>query len=200
MREGRTFTETARREQIVAAAVTTLAELGYADTSLGKIAKTAGLSSVGMISYYFTGKAELMDEVVGTVIRAADADVAPRVAAETTALGRLRCYIEASLAYVAAHRADAVALIEITVASRDHSGDQEAEALEVVTDLVAKAQEEASGSADRPRIAPELIAVAIRGAINNAVGHSLRRRPDPGDDPELAASGADIAELFARGL
>lgn len=199
MREGRTFTETARREQIVAAAVTTLAELGYADTSLGKIAKTAGLSSVGMISYYFSGKAELMDEVVRTVIAAADADVAPRVAAESTALGRLRCFVEASLAYVAAHRAEAVALIEITVASRDHAADQEAEALAVVTDLVARAQEEA-GSADRPRIAPELVAVAIRGAVDNAVGQSLRRRPGPGADPELAASGADIAELFARAL
>src|SRR6201996_7466435 len=103
-REGRTFTETARREQIVRAAVETLADLGYADTSLGKIARTAGLSSVGMISYYFTGKAELMSEVVSTVLSTAQGLVAPRVAAETTAVGRFRAYVQGNFDWLAAHR------------------------------------------------------------------------------------------------
>jgi AcrR family transcriptional regulator len=207
-KERRTFTETARREQIVRAAVDTLAELGYADTSLGKIAKTAGLSSVGMISYYFAGKAELMGEVVSTVLAAAEEVVAPRVAAEPTALGRFRSYVEASLEYVAAHRSDAVALVEITVGTRDpqRSGDVQAVAIEIVADLVAHAQAErdaerqATGGPTVEPIAPHVVAVAVRGAINNAVGHSLRRRPGPGADPELAAEGARIAELFARGL
>jgi AcrR family transcriptional regulator len=201
VRERRTFTETARREQIVRAAVSTLAELGYADTSLGKIAKTAGLSSVGMISYYFAGKAELMGEVVSTVLAAAEEAVAPRVAGETSAVARFRTYVEASLEYVAAHRAEAVALIEITVGTRDpaRGGDVEAGALEILADLVTRAQAERADPAVDP-IDPHLMAVAVRGAINNAVGHSLRRRPGPGADPELAAEGARIAELFARAL
>src|ERR1700712_43122 len=107
----RTFTETARREQIVRAAVDTLAELGYADTSLGKIARTAGLSSVGMISYYFTGKAELMAEVVTTILSTAEEVVAPRVASATTAVERFRAYVQGNLDWAATHRSDAVALV-----------------------------------------------------------------------------------------
>jgi AcrR family transcriptional regulator len=36
----RTFTETARRAQIVAAAIETIAELGYGQASLARIAET----------------------------------------------------------------------------------------------------------------------------------------------------------------
>ena len=75
-----------------------------------------------------------------------------------------------------------------------------------MTDLVAGAQAElgaarqAAGEPEPESIDPQTVAVAVRGAINNAIGHSLRRRPGPGPDPELAVEGARIAELFARGL
>jgi AcrR family transcriptional regulator len=204
----RTFTETARREQIVRAAVETLAELGYAETSLGKIARTAGLSSVGMISYYFSGKSELMSEVVSTVVTAAGEVVGPRVAAQTTALGRFRTYIEASLEHLANRRAEAVALVEITLGARDthRSEDLEVGATEIVVDLVTRAQaelaaeRESSGQPARDPIDPHVVADAVRGAMNGAVGRSLRRRPGAGSDPELAGEGARMAELFARGL
>lgn len=207
-REQRTFTETARRDQIVRAAVDTLAQLGYADTSLGKIAKTAGLSSVGMISYYFAGKAELMSEVVSTVLAGAGEVVAPKVAAQDTAVGRLRVYIEASLEWVATHRTDAVALVEITLGARQpqRADDLEGGATEIVTDLVERAQSELaavrerSGDPGPEPIDPRIVAVAVRGAINGAVAYSLRRRPGAGADPDLAAEGARIAELFVRGL
>jgi AcrR family transcriptional regulator len=40
----RTFTETARRAQIMAAAIDTIAELGYGQASLARIAEAAGTS------------------------------------------------------------------------------------------------------------------------------------------------------------
>jgi AcrR family transcriptional regulator len=204
----RTFTETARREQIVRAAIETLAELGYAETSLGKIARTAGLSSVGMISYYFTGKSELMSEVVSTVLTAAGEVVAPRVAAQPTAVGRFRTYIAASLEHLANRRDEAVALVEITLGAREthRSDDLEAGATEIVVDLVTRAQAELAaerereGRPAREPVDPHVVADAVRGAMNGAVGHSLRRRPGAGSDPGLAADGARMAELFARGL
>ena len=201
-RERRTFTEAARREQIVRAAVDTLAELGYADTSLGKIARTAGLSSVGMISYYFSGKAELMAEVVTTVLATAEEVVASRVAAAPTAVERFRAYVHGSLDWAATHRSDAVALVEIAMGARGgpDSVDLEAGATEIVADLVVRAQEERGLGRGRPEpIDPYVVAGAVRGAINGAVGRSLRRVPGPGPDPELADEGAAIAELFVRG-
>lgn len=201
----RTFTERARREQIVRAAVDTLAELGYADTSLGKIARTAGLSSVGMISYYFTGKAELMAEVVTTVLSTAGEVVAPRMAAAPTAVERFRAYVQGNFDWAATHRSDAVALVEIAMGTRGTAGslDLESGAAEFVGALVAEAQDEraaAPGGGPRPEpVDPQVVAAAVRGAINGAVGRSLRRVPGPGPDPELSAEGAGIAELFVRG-
>jgi TetR/AcrR family fatty acid metabolism transcriptional regulator len=43
----RTFTESARRAQIVQAAIETIAEVGYARASYARIAEHAGLSSTG---------------------------------------------------------------------------------------------------------------------------------------------------------
>ena len=200
--ERRTFTGTARREQIVRAAVDTLAELGYADTSLGKIARTAGLSSVGMISYHFTGKSELMAEVVTTILSTAEEVVAPQVASASTAIERFRAYIRGSLEWAATHRSEAVALVEIAMGSRGASDavDLEAGATEIVADLVARAQEErGAGTAPIESVDPYVVAGAVRGAINGAVGRSLRRVPGPGPDPELAREGVAIAELFVRG-
>ena len=79
--DARTFTESARRAQIVQAAIETLAELGYARASYAQIAKRAGLSSTGLISYHFAGKEELLDEVVGEVVAAGPAFMVPRIEA-----------------------------------------------------------------------------------------------------------------------
>src|SRR5215211_1150047 len=59
-----TLTEQARRAQIIAAAIETIAELGYTRTSFAQIAKRAGLSSTGLISYHFASKKDLDREIV----------------------------------------------------------------------------------------------------------------------------------------
>jgi|SRR5215211_5419913 len=59
-----TFTELARRAQIIAAAIETIAEVGYTRASFARIAKRAGLSSTGLISYHFASKKDLDWEIV----------------------------------------------------------------------------------------------------------------------------------------
>jgi AcrR family transcriptional regulator len=54
--QSRTFTESARRAQIVAAAIDVIADGGYASASFAAIARRAGLSSTGLISYHFASK------------------------------------------------------------------------------------------------------------------------------------------------
>ena len=60
---GQTFTETARRAQIVTAAVDILAEDGFKAASLARIAQRAGISK-GLILYHFSSKEELFGEAV----------------------------------------------------------------------------------------------------------------------------------------
>lgn len=51
--------EKIRRRQLIEATIAVIGEHGYADTTISKIAKQAGLS-VGIISHYFGGKDELL--------------------------------------------------------------------------------------------------------------------------------------------
>lgn len=57
------FIEQARRRQIVAAAIDTVAAQGFGTASLAAIARTAGVSK-GVISYHFSGKEALMEACV----------------------------------------------------------------------------------------------------------------------------------------
>ena len=110
--ERRTFTEQARRQQIVGAAIDTIAEVGYGQASLARIAARVGISK-GVISYHFAGKDDLMKQVVTDVVEAGRAYILPRVFGESTGPAMLRAYIESNLTFMRDHRNSMVALVEI---------------------------------------------------------------------------------------
>lgn len=121
----KSLTEQARRAQIVTAAITTLAELGYGATSFKRIASRAGLSSTGLISYHFKGKQELVDEVYAEVRRVFTAFVLERMDHGGTAAGELRAFLSANLRFMSAHRAHMVALLQVRphVTAADNADD-----------------------------------------------------------------------------
>src|SRR3984885_6872427 len=85
----RTFIETARRAQIVASAIDTIADAGYAGASFARIAERLGISR-GLISYHFAGKDDLLKQVVRDVIEKGMAYMRPRILAGSTGPGMLR--------------------------------------------------------------------------------------------------------------
>jgi AcrR family transcriptional regulator len=108
-----TFTEGARRAQIVAAAIETIADVGYRQASFAQIARQAGLSSTGLISYHFAGKGELMAQVAEEIISAIGRHMTDRMAGCSCAAEALETYIRASVEFVAGHRRQMKALLEI---------------------------------------------------------------------------------------
>lgn len=108
-----TFTETARRAQIVEAAIATIAELGYVRASFAQIAKRAGLSSTGLISYHFAGKDELIAQVITEVYSALALFMTERMEQQSTAADALRTYIQANAAFIGTHRSEMTALLDI---------------------------------------------------------------------------------------
>ena len=108
----RTFIETARRAQIAAAAIDTIAGVGYAGASFARIAERAGISR-GLISYHFAGKDDLIKQVVHEAAEQAIAYIRPRVLAESTGPAMLRAYIQSNLAFMRDHRNNVIAMIEI---------------------------------------------------------------------------------------
>ncbi|AOS62344.1 TetR/AcrR family transcriptional regulator [Actinoalloteichus hymeniacidonis] len=107
------MTERARRAQIVAAAIETIADVGYPKASYRQIAARAGLSSSGLISYHFQNRSELITEVVRDVLGRFAAFVVERVDAHTTVPAQLRAFIGAQLDFLRLHRADMLTLLGI---------------------------------------------------------------------------------------
>lgn len=178
--ERRTFIENARRQQIVAAAIDTIAEVGYGQASLARIAARIGISK-GVISYHFAGKNDLIKQVVIDVVEAGRAYILPRVFAEATGPAMLRAYIESNLAFMREHRNYMVAVVEIlrhgaltTDGGRRVDGRDVDVATRLLHEQLARLQ---AGGELRSDFDPGVMAVAIRATID-VVPHRLVLDPD----------------------
>ncbi|CAL9654556.1 TetR/AcrR family transcriptional regulator [Streptomyces sp. Tu 3180] len=191
----RTFTQKARRAQIVQAAIETLAESGYAKASFARISRQAKLSSTGMISYHFSGKPELFAEVARTVIEQAQELTAARVADETTHRGRLSAYITSGFDFVARHPLQARALSEIVRMVRDGriTGLDDVEhtvtSVESLVTLLRQGREAGEfGTFDC-----RTMALAVRGATDNVLRHHLYSTCH-----QLQSAARELAEVIDR--
>ena len=187
----RTFIETARRAQIVTAAIDAIAELGYAQTSFARIAERLGISR-GLISYHFAGKDDLIKQVVHDVVEQGVAYMRPRIVAQSTGPAMLRAYIASNLAFMREHRKDMIAILEITRSAdgrRIFQGDPHViDAVRAVEHLLSGFQ---TAGQLRPDFDPYVVAVAIRAAVDTVPS---RLALDPEFDIDHYAS--EIAAIF----
>jgi TetR/AcrR family transcriptional regulator, fatty acid metabolism regulator protein len=195
----RTFIENARRQQIVAAAIDTIAEVGFIQASLARIAERVGISK-GVISYHFEGKSDLIRQVTIEIVEAGRAYIIPRVPAQSTGPATLRAYIESNLGFMREHRNYMVAIVEIvrnggltTDGRRRFDGRDVDVATHLLEELLARLQAEGELRSD---FDPWVMAVAIRAAIDS-VPHRLVRDPEL-DVDNYAREIATIFDLATR--
>ena len=174
----RTFVSSARRAQIVDAAIETVAEVGYANASLSRIALRLGISK-GVISYHFAGKDDLIAEIVGQVLQRARAYMQPRIEAQTAGPEMLRAYIESNLQFMRDNPDQISALVEIvraTIAGAKNPfpGNRDG-AAHILAELLTGFQAAGDLRAD---FDPNAMAIAIRAVIDAAPG----RLADPAFD------------------
>lgn len=189
----RTFTETARRAQIVDAAIEVVAEHGYPNTSFAKIAKHAGLSSTGMISYHFQGKDDLIREVVAEIVRVNTEFVVAKLDPEGGYTARLRAYFAANLALLDEYPEHQQALASIIANARPD--DPQMFGLVQQHFEITHSQElwvrEAQRAGAFRDFDPSIMVLAIQGAREAAI---TRARVDP--DFDTAACARELADLF----
>ncbi|HTU36789.1 MAG TPA: TetR family transcriptional regulator, partial [Acidimicrobiales bacterium] len=175
----RTFIESARRAQIVAAAIDTIAEVGYASASFARIAQRLGISR-GLISYHFAGKDDLIKQVIHEAAEEAKAYIRPRILAGSTGPEMVRAYIESTLGFMRDHRNNVVAMIEIARSAEGrhtyHGDPDVVDAVGALEQLLSRLQR--AGEL-RPEFDPHAMAIAIRAAIEAA---SARLALDQGFD------------------
>jgi AcrR family transcriptional regulator len=184
----RTFTEGARRAQIVRAAIEVLAEAGYRGATFARIARQAGLSSTGLISYHFAGRDELIGEVVARVIGDIAAFMTQRMAGVTGPAAALRAYIEGNAEFTAAHRAEMKALLEIFLnGGLPYDASSEQVALSPVEEILRAGQRSGEFRAFDPAVMATLIQRAVDG-----LPFLLEAKPDL----DVAAYAAEVVTTF----
>ncbi|MFE3051945.1 TetR/AcrR family transcriptional regulator [Nocardia sp. NPDC059239] len=192
---GRTFTEVARRAQIVDAAIEVIADQGYPNASFAKIAKQAGLSSTGMISYHFQGKGDLIREVVARIMRTSAEYVVAKLDTEDGHRGRLRGFFAANLALIDEYPKHMRALSNI--AANAGTDDPHLFGLVEQLDSMSAAQVERLREGQRDgafrAFDPVVMLMAIRGSVDAAIA---RAAADPAFD--TAACAQELADIFDR--
>lgn len=193
------FTRSARKAQIVAAAIEVIAEVGFAKASIRKIANRVGIA-MSAVLYHFGTKDNLVDAIVEHMYRTMLAQVAPAVHAQDTATGKLNAYICSSINYFGTHRValKALASLGTTYIPSDGRRFEElglhpdiAEQLAVLdpTPILAAGQRDGEFG-DFP---VQSTAIALRGAVNGVVEKVLR---EPGYDAGGYAE--DMIVVFGR--
>lgn len=175
----RTFTNEARRAQIVQAAIDTIADLGYANASFAQITKRAGLRSPRMISYHFADKNDLIHQILIEVLTAGAKYINEHTLAANTDLGKLRAYLEANLRFVRDHPKEIAVLTEIGPHVRNEAGRPytSTTAQEVSVQSLEKLLSHGQASGEFRGFDIRSMAAMIRGAIDGA-GQRLREEPD----------------------
>jgi AcrR family transcriptional regulator len=194
---GRTVTESARRAQIVAAAIEVIAEVGLARASFTRIARQAGLSSTGMISYHFAGRDDLLAAVTTEIERVTREFMEPRLAATHGAANRLRAYVEANVELVAVHRSAVRALIDILGNARTDTGDPAVRSA-VVDSRVALFEthiQTGQASGEFAPADPHVTALAVVGAIDALVASDAAGGLAA---DEITRHGRELADLLLR--
>lgn len=188
------FIEAARRTQLIESATETIATLGYGQASLAQIAKQAGISK-SVITYYFSSKEELLEQVVREIYTDAARFIGPRIAAQPTARLWLQAYIEAHVEYISTHLLQMMAIMEIAINVRAKDGKMrygaatEKPVLTALESHLHKGQQEG----DFRAFDPHVMAVAIRRTIDGLPPLFIA-------DPTLDAKvyGQELVTLFDR--
>jgi TetR/AcrR family fatty acid metabolism transcriptional regulator len=165
---GRSFTTTARRTQIVDAAIETIAELGLNQASFARITERAGLSSTRLISYHFAGKDDLMEAVVDEVFSTAGQYIAPFVLAEPTPAAKLRGFIRGSARFYTEYRRHVVAVRDVWANFRRPDGTQRfgLEAHEPEFEVVSQILREGQVRGEFREFVPRVVAITLRHALD----------------------------------
>ncbi|TBO60096.1 TetR family transcriptional regulator [Streptomyces kasugaensis] len=190
-----TFTERARREQLIECTIDLISTRGYPAASLSAIAERAGLSKAAVL-YHFTSKDNLTRAALDRVLEQFGAYVTERVARAADPKDAIVAYVRAMIGYQQANRRQVRVITEMLL--DDHGGTR----LKTpgAHDTHERWQTLAALLADGQRAGvlrefdPQTLALAIGGAIDGVIGHWLAH---PGLDLDAAAAELETFTLHA---
>ncbi|MEU0512785.1 MULTISPECIES: TetR/AcrR family transcriptional regulator [unclassified Amycolatopsis] len=186
-----TFTERARREQIIECTIDLISTKGYRGTSLSAIAEAAGISKAAVL-YHFASKENLAQAALEQVFEQFGDYVRARVDRQPDATSAVTAYVRAMISYQSAHRRHVRLITEVLLddangtklkapGSHDAGGRWQG---------LAALLEDGQRAGELREFDTTTVALAIGGAIDGVVSHWLAH-------PELDLdAAADEVERF----
>lgn len=177
------FIEQARRQQIVQAATSVIAEVGYAKASFARIADRAGISA-GLISYHFADKADLITSVAAHITDQLQALIADRTTGSPSYRHALVAMVTAQVEFFATHHEEVAAISSIRADARDPATGQRIAVSQrrQATDQLEEFFAAGQAAGDFADMDARIQAASTLGALE-AVPVELAARPDlaPGE-------------------
>lgn len=184
----------------MAAAIDVIAEIGWAQTSIRKIADRVGVA-MSAVLYHFGTKDNLVEAIVEEMYRTALSVVVPALDAESTAAGKLTAYIRANIAYFDTHRSQLAALAQLGTGYQPSGRrfDELGLTPQLREELIGLDPTEILSSGQQSHEFGDFpvtsMAIALRGAVN-AVVEKILREPDF----DAQAYGVDLVAIFGRAV
>lgn len=191
--ERRTFTEDARRAQLIGVTIDLVARHGYAGCSLQRIAAAAGITKAAVI-YHFASKNEVIRAAYETVLTDMVDHVTERVEAADSPVAAVEAYLAAMIDYAGRHPNRIRMLIEAMVAG-DETGVTDRptspDRARGLATLIRAAQADGGYRAD---VDADGLAIILGGAVDAV---AAARLTDP--ELDLEAATAQLLDLLRHG-
>jgi AcrR family transcriptional regulator len=171
----RTFVEAARRRQILACAMELIAEHGYANATLARIAERASISKAAVL-YHFESKEEILRQVLTETLDEVTTQLSEALSAAASPPDAIAAYVHTLIAYLADHPAGVRILVEGVASTELVTGTNmrtEPERWRVVADIFAQGQQSGHFRDFDTRTA----AICLNGAID-AIASEMIANPD----------------------
>ncbi|MEV6489326.1 TetR/AcrR family transcriptional regulator [Actinoplanes sp. NPDC051633] len=171
----RTFVEDARRAQILACAVDLIAEHGYANATLARIAERASISKAAVL-YHFENKEQILRQVLTETLDEVTAQLSEALRAATSPPDAIAAYVHTLVRYMADHPAGIRILVEGVASTELVTGTNmrtEPERWKAVAEIFARGQRSGHFRDFDTRTA----AICLNGAID-AIASEVLANPD----------------------
>jgi Transcriptional regulator len=188
-----TFTQQARRQQLIEVTVAAIAEVGYARCSLQHIADAAGITKAAVIYHFPTRNALVKaayDHVIGQLVD----HVGARVAAAEGPAAAVEAYVMGMLEHLTA-RPDRIRMITEALDSSGTGIDDRADRPARWRPLADLIEAAVAAGEYREGIDARAVAVGLGGAIDGLLAEFL---DDPGFD--AVGAGVGLLDLLRPGL
>lgn len=186
------FIEQHRRDQIIDALITNVAQQGYDGASFANVALGAGINK-GVALYHFKDKSQMVEAAVACILRRLASSVEPLISSEPTATGKLKAYIRGELSYIERNRDDILALSSLLNGHRNPQGALylRARTEESYIASVEAILEQGQQSGEFRAFDRRSMAIVLMNAVNGAIAQWTLASHFP-----LAAYATEVATIF----